>query len=87
MDSKRIVILVLITALLAAAINAFISSRLQRDASGKSNSQTQILGRLELLQSSLVREHEARQAFPQEEMFLDIRSLFKHYRLVRIIFL
>jgi hypothetical protein len=87
MDSKRIVILVVITALLAAVINAFISSRLQRNASGKSNSQTQIFDRLELLESSLAKEREARLAFPQEEVFLAIRWLFKRYRLVRIIFL
>jgi hypothetical protein len=62
MDTKRIVILVLATALLAAALSAFISSLVHRNANSKSPSQGQNFDRFERLENSLADEREARLA-------------------------
>lgn len=62
MNTKRIVLLVLATALLAAAISAFISGLVPRNADSNSHSQTQIIERLERLESNLAKERDARLA-------------------------
>ncbi|MFT5135635.1 MAG: hypothetical protein ACI9XU_000136 [Arenicella sp.] len=62
MDTKRITILVFATALLAAALSAFISSMVHRDVNNKSLSQAQILDRFERLENNLTKEREARLA-------------------------
>jgi hypothetical protein len=68
MNTKSIVILVLATALLAAALSAFISSLVHRDADSNSASHTQILDRIERLENSLAKENEAQ---------LALQNLFK----------
>lgn len=62
MNTKRIVILVLATASLAAALSAFILSLVHPDADSKSPSQAQIIDRFERLENSLAKERAARLA-------------------------